>query len=211
MSTEKKNTPLKIRKIDAKGKPVILVGDVHGCFDEYNKLLATAQSRYGKDAILISLGDIVDRGPGVHDALRMSEEEGVLMVMGNHEEKLIRYKAGRDVKIRKSQQVSIDCMTEEDYKYIATSDHYIEIPEYNLKAVHGGFFPDSATETQPMKCIIRLRYIIPGTHQIFRPGEQPEKAVFWGDVFPGPEHAIFGHDHAVEIREFDYATGIDTG
>ena len=102
-------------------------------------------------------------------------------------------------------------MTDEDYKYITTSDHYIEIPEYNLKAVHGGFFPDSATETQPMKCIIRLRYIIPGTHKIFRPGEQPEKAVFWGDVFPGPEHAIFGHDHAVEIREFGYATGIDTG
>lgn len=65
----------------------IIVGDVHGCFDELLGLMDKCQAT-SSDRI-ISVGDLVDRGPKVREVVEffMKHES----VLGNHEERQLKY------------------------------------------------------------------------------------------------------------------------
>lgn len=94
--------------------PFDVIGDVHGCFEELNELLAdlgyaVAHDAQGRacDAVhpegrrVIFLGDLVDRGPDSVGVLRlvmgMVAHGNALAVPGNHEEKLKKALSGRKV------------------------------------------------------------------------------------------------------------------
>lgn len=62
-----------------------VVGDLHGCFDELNKLLDHVQFDRSKDR-LISVGDLIDRGPKNVECAELLKESWFFCVMGNHEE-----------------------------------------------------------------------------------------------------------------------------
>ena len=94
--------------------PFDIIGDVHGCFDELVSLLADLGYRVrengGGYAVshpdgrrIVFLGDLIDRGPGIVDCLRLAMdavEQGVaLCVPGNHEAKLLRKLRGRNVQL----------------------------------------------------------------------------------------------------------------
>ena len=101
--------------------PFDIIGDVHGCCDEVEQLLeklgyqaqaATASPDsfwhfptyvhpQGRKALF--LGDLVDRGPRILDALKlvhnMISAGSGLCIMGNHEHKLLRKLNGKNVKV----------------------------------------------------------------------------------------------------------------
>lgn len=100
--------------------PFDIIGDVHGCADELEALLAqlgyeVSERRDGNglDAgpvyrhpdgrMAVFVGDLVDRGPRILDAIRIVrnivEAGSGLCVMGNHEQKLLRALQGRNVQI----------------------------------------------------------------------------------------------------------------
>lgn len=66
-----------------------VVGDIHGCFDEWITLKNRIQRR-DKEATFILVGDIVDRGPKVCEMLiwameNITPDGRYQMVLGNHE------------------------------------------------------------------------------------------------------------------------------
>jgi bis(5'-nucleosyl)-tetraphosphatase (symmetrical) len=61
-----------------------VVGDIHGCAREFDRLLATIRFDPSSDEIW-SLGDILNRGPDSLAALRLWRESGGRGVIGNHE------------------------------------------------------------------------------------------------------------------------------
>lgn len=71
----------------------IFVGDVQGCAEELDELLARARERFGDRFVLHSVGDLVNRGPcnlGVLRRVRALHREGrAVVVLGNHELHLI--------------------------------------------------------------------------------------------------------------------------
>jgi protein phosphatase len=94
--------------------PFDIIGDIHGCFDELQELLAqlgylaekngdgyTVKIPEGRKAIF--LGDLVDRGPRIPDVLKlvmgMVESGTALCVPGNHDMKLLQKLRGKDMKI----------------------------------------------------------------------------------------------------------------
>jgi protein phosphatase len=100
--------------------PFDIIGDVHGCADELERLLAALG--YGRTENVpagpgwpgvgyahpagrkaVFLGDLVDRGPRVLDTLsivrNMVAAGAALCVPGNHDMKLLRKLRGRDVKV----------------------------------------------------------------------------------------------------------------
>jgi protein phosphatase len=91
--------------------PFDLIGDVHGCADELEALLAAlgyARDEHGvyrhpDGRTAVFLGDLVDRGPRVPDVLRivmaMVGAGTALAVPGNHDVKLVKKLRGRDVQI----------------------------------------------------------------------------------------------------------------
>ncbi|MGI9591375.1 MAG: metallophosphoesterase [Myxococcota bacterium] len=77
----------------------VFVGDVQGCADELDELLARAESRFGAGFALFSVGDVVNRGPDNLRALRrvreLVEAGRGQMILGNHELHLLRAAAGQ--------------------------------------------------------------------------------------------------------------------
>lgn len=93
--------------------PFDIIGDVHGCADELERLLGdlgygiawdgrTVSVTAPEGRIAVFVGDLVDRGPRSPDVLRivrhMVESGTALAVVGNHDDKLKRHLSGRDVK-----------------------------------------------------------------------------------------------------------------
>ncbi len=78
-----------------------LIGDVHGCANTLERLLqALGYQKIGgvyrhRQRQVIFLGDIVDRGPRIREALHlvrdMVEQGSALMILGNHEFNAITY------------------------------------------------------------------------------------------------------------------------
>ncbi|MDQ3328793.1 MAG: AAA family ATPase, partial [Chloroflexota bacterium] len=99
--------------------PYDIVGDVHGCSDELSELLARlgwlrdGQSwSHPEGRTLISLGDLADRGPDVPACfklwIRLHTEGKALFVPGNHDNRLMRYLQGRQVKTTHGLAASIE-------------------------------------------------------------------------------------------------------
>ena len=90
--------------------PFDIIGDIHGCHDELAALLgrlgyhtSTSPVTHPDGRRAIFVGDLVDRGPGVAEVLdtvmSMVQAGSALCVQGNHENKLRRALAGRNVQL----------------------------------------------------------------------------------------------------------------
>jgi serine/threonine protein phosphatase 1 len=60
---------------------IIAIGDVHGC---YNTLMALVD-KLPKNAPVVMLGDLVDRGPRNRDVINWVRKNNIPCVVGNHE------------------------------------------------------------------------------------------------------------------------------
>ena len=71
-----------------------IIGDIHGCFDELIEL--TQKVGLTADDLLISLGDIVDRGNKSKDVYEyFLNRPNSIVLIGNHERKHITNKNRR--------------------------------------------------------------------------------------------------------------------
>jgi serine/threonine protein phosphatase 1 len=70
-------------------KRKIVIGDIHGCFEELQELLE--RIGFNDDDQVISVGDAVDRGPDSPGVIRFFQSRpGSVVLVGNHERKHIR-------------------------------------------------------------------------------------------------------------------------
>jgi bis(5'-nucleosyl)-tetraphosphatase (symmetrical) len=88
----------------SKDRPRIFIGDVQGCADELDELLALAASQLGSDFEVWSVGDLVNRGPDnrrVLERMRALHASGrARIVLGNHEIGLMmRWLGARDGRV----------------------------------------------------------------------------------------------------------------
>ena len=118
---EIRRTPLWTNRKELTG-PFDIVGDLHGCADELRLLLGklgwerqdlsgSESWRHPADRTAIFLGDLVDRGPLILDTLgivqNMVAAGTALCVAGNHDVKLMRWLAGKQVQIKHGLEQSI--------------------------------------------------------------------------------------------------------
>ena len=65
-----------------------IMSDLHGCFDEFKKMLELIH--FSEDDELYIIGDIIDRGPEPIPLLQyIMNQKNIYVIMGNHEDMMI--------------------------------------------------------------------------------------------------------------------------
>ena len=150
------------------GGPFDIIGDVHGCSAELQALLeqlgyrvqlvgrgdrrhAAIEPPPGRRTIFV--GDLVDRGPCVPDVLRivmaLCEQHGGSCVIGNHDEKFLRWLKGRDVTLSHGLDLTVAQMAGETDTFRSRVRAFLErLPFYlwlaggRLVVAHAGIAED---------------------------------------------------------------------
>lgn len=162
----------------------LVIGDIHGCYDELQALLDKAGVTEG-DAI-VSVGDCVDRGPGTPAVLDFFQKTpNAFLIMGNHERKHVR--AGRhEVKLAQSQQISKIQFGEtypDALAFMDTLPLYLDLPD--AWVVHGYFEPGLVLSQQRST-------VLCGTMG----GDKHLRAAYdrpWYELYDGEKPLLVGH------------------
>ncbi len=168
----------------------LIVGDVHGCLDELRQLLQQLDYQPERD-VLISVGDIVDRGPKIRETIEFCFGLPCFhMVLGNHEDKLMRYLKGNKVQVSGGLEDSIAAFED---RFPPELGPRLEALPLICKTpsgfvVHAGFNPESPPEEQRRDDCIYMRFH--GGKTYF----DKINGVIWYTLWPrsGPR-VFFGH------------------
>lgn len=211
----------------------LAIGDVHGCLEELRALLSAVAYRAGEDR-LVFVGDLVDRGPDpvgvVREVRALAARGDVLLVMGNHEEKLLRWRK-RALEERTLGKKNLmtpppperlaewEALEEDDCAWLADRPVTADAAP-GWVVVHGGFESTASGQQRPQK-MMRCRWVDPETGKMVALGEGSfavPRGVLWSTRWPGPAHVVYGHAvHSLETPRIDRPApgvecwGIDTG
>jgi protein phosphatase len=206
--------------------PFDLIGDIHGCGDELEELLAdlgyepdeAGVRRHPAGRKVIFLGDVVDRGPRVVDVLRivmgMTSADTALCVPGNHDVKLLKWLRGRNVRVAHGLQQSIDELEAEPPGFRSDVAAFLDglVSHYILDggllvAAHAGL-----KEEMQGRASGRVRdFALYGETT----GEMDELGLplraDWAAGYRGAAHVVYGHTPVAEPQWLNRTINIDTG
>ena len=186
----------------------LFIGDVHGCPTELDALLRKCRYRPGERVVLV--GDLVAKGPDSAGVVRRAREGGWLAVRGNHDEHVLRWRAGlmpEGKKLKREHKQVLETLEEADWDYLESLPLHLYFPDLHVRVVHGGFVPDVPLEEQPAEMMLNLRSIKPDGG----PSKKMEAGEPWASLWKGPELVIFGHDALRGRQEHPHAIGLDSG
>ncbi len=208
----------------------LVVGDVHGCLAELDDLLRALGHAPERDR-LVFLGDLLDRGPDPIGVLRRVREIGAECVLGNHEEKHLRF-AAHEARRQTDRSYRIPMkpfegrraaehaqLTRDDLLWLAGLPRFVVLGG-GWVAVHAGFVPGRPLHAQPPDWTIRLRYVDAAGKPVPRArGDVGEPGVRrWALAWTGPESVVYGHfPQRLDLPKRDepragvVCLGIDTG
>ena len=192
---------------DILGKRVYVIGDIHGCFDQFMDLLRVMNVLYSpldpaqglrRRAIVILAGDLVNKGPYSEKVMEYaSRTERMYIVRGNHEQKYIEKNPGS-----------------EWVKWIEKQPYLIRIPFYDTIIAHAGMMPSLAPEVQDRWVVTHMRNIRVSAKGNLKPVERTYEGRNWGEVWSEGEKkmVVYGHDagRGQFVQRFSAATGLDT-
>lgn len=181
----------------------VIVGDVHGCREELEALLSRVG--FSKGDRLVMVGNLVVRGPDPAGTLDLLLAIGARAVRGNHEDRLLRCRAGAAV-AGDAQREAMGALGARHWAYLEALPLWLDLPEHGVRVVHAGVVPGVPMERQAPRALMYMRCLDPAGNADERRGE-----ALWGARYRGPPHLVFGHN-ARDTPQIDPdATGLDTG
>ncbi len=199
----------------------IIVGDVHGCARELDKLFDKLALARGDQLIMV--GDLVVRGPNPNRVLRLVREADGVSVRGNHEQRLLTW---RDLQRRRRRRAAggggpfeerlihnkmlrrtaaeID---DQGWADIERMPLWVELPDQALLVVHAGVLPGVPLRKQDEHTLMYIRGVSPDGDAV----ERRDMGEPWGKRYRGPPHVVHGHNALREPQLYPWVTGIDTG
>jgi len=176
------------RRVDADAwDDIYVVGDVHGCRDALERLLARLEP--GPGDLVVLVGDLVRKGPDSEGVLDLvGSAPNVLGVRGNNEEKLLRGEA------------SVDALDDADRAFVRSLP--VAISWDGGLVVHGGVDPRRPLVEHDVDALQTTRSLAPGGSY-----DRP----YWFERYEGPPRVFFGHTVLEAPVEREWAVGLDTG
>lgn len=207
--------------------PFDIIGDVHGCYDEFVELLGRLGYEVDKDghrAIpptgrkLVFVGDLVDRGPKIVAVLKfamsMMASGQALCVPGNHDDKLMRKLRGRDVLLKHGLAISLAQIEREPAEFAGEVAEFFEkmpghllLDQDRLVVSHAGL----NEHWQGVDTPSARRMSLYGETS----GEKDEHGLpirlAWSKDYLGPRMVVYGHTPVAEPAWINRTINIDTG
>jgi hypothetical protein len=181
----------------------IVVGDIHGCFDELAKLLDKAALN-DADRV-VSVGDLVTKGEKNREVLDLFISDARFSaVLGNHDLALLRYWRGETHTLKAAQRKTVTELEDDReryFGYLASLPLLIDLGTHLV--VHAGVRPGVPFDSQTPDDLTALRTL--GADRTSRDGTP------WYKVYRGEKTVLFGHWPASAPRRAPCAIGLDTG
>ncbi len=182
--------------------PLRVIPDVHGEVEDFARLVSDAR-RQGR--FVLQLGDIVDRGPDSAGALRLMldliDDGAGLMLLGNHEWKILRSLAGRPTKLNADAERTLQeiaAVPGLGERFLTTCGRLPLYARHGKRLfVHGAWDP-AMTEEAPVdqrdydRMLARALY--GQTTGRLDPKGRPERVWDWVDAIPRGIEVVVGHD-----------------
>ncbi len=148
-----------------------MVGDVHGCVEELEDLLAEARP----DRVVL-VGDLYTKGPDPAGVWRVVSERRAEVVLGNHDAWVLDHWERREGPLAELPE--------------AAREHLEGLPLFLLEpgwlVVHAGLHPTLGVGGTTRGMALKLRRF---------PDDSSEDHPFWYDAgWRGPQTVVFGHD-----------------
>ncbi len=205
--------------------PFDIIGDVHGCGDELESLLAALGYRDsigvwrhpdGRTAVFV--GDLVDRGPRIVDvlsiAMRMVEAGTALAVPGNHDDKLLRRLRGRQVSVANGLAASLEQLAAEPALFTEAVEGFLgSVPSHlvldggRLVVAHAGL--PSSLQGRESRRVRDFALYGETTGRVDEHG-LPIRGD-WAGKYRGRSLVVYGHTPVSEPRWIHETVNIDTG
>jgi protein phosphatase len=210
-----------------------IIGDVHGCADELEKLMESLGYRVavtgsgtgrrydvtppdGRKAIF--LGDLVDRGPRVPDVLRlvksMVDAGTAICIMGNHENKLLRKLNGRNVTVNHGLAETMEQLDAEPSEFVAEMRRFIDglishyvLDDGRLVVAHAGIREDMQGRSSGAVRAFCLYGDSTGEIDEFGLPVRHD----WASDYRGNAKVVYGHTPVPEVEWLNGTACIDTG
>ena len=210
-----------------------IIGDVHGCADELIALLsrlgysvriegegakrrAVTTAPAGRRAFFV--GDFVDRGPNSSDVLRiamaMDARGQALAVIGNHDDKLLRWMKGRKVTLAHGLEGTVTQLGPQGEEFRAQAEAYLArlpihawLDDGRLVVVHAGIKTQMLGRSYPAA---RAFCLYGDTSGKLDAAGLPER-FNWAADYRGEAAVIYGHTPVAELEWINDTLCIDTG
>ena len=183
----------------------LVIGDIHGCYFELQALMDKAN--LGDGDSIISLGDLMDRGPETPQVLDFFQNTpNTRALMGNHERKHVRAAKG-ELSLAISQNISRQQLEGSYADAVAWMERlplFLKLPEAVL--VHGYLEPGVPIEEQNPLVLCGTM----GGENILR--ERYDRP--WYELYEGKKPVIVGHHNYNDTDQpfvyHDKVFGLDT-
>jgi hypothetical protein len=185
----------------------IIIGDLHGCRDELEDLLSLVG--FGTSDQLVSVGDLVVRGPHPAGTVDLLRKISARVVRGNHEDRLLRHRhapRGHTPPLGTLQREVVRAFKQHHWDFIASLPLWLDLPIHGVRVVHAGVDPRFPMDRQSPRVLMYVRCL-----DAYGTPTERHGPTLWGEVYSGPPHLVFGHN-AQELPQIHaHATGVDTG
>ena len=181
----------------------IVVGDIHGCYDELMELIEKVN--LADDDRVVSVGDLITKGPKSKEVMELFMTDARFTTMiGNHDLALRRKWNGEDVELNSAQKEAHKELKGEKDSYASFFNRMpFTIDLGTHLVVHAGLRPNVELFSQTTRDLTRIRTL----------GGDPEseEGTPWYHVYYGEKVVLFGHWPSPEPRRGKKAIGLDTG
>jgi serine/threonine protein phosphatase 1 len=215
----------------------IIIGDVHGCLDELKELISKLS--INSTDTLYFIGDLIDRGPDSPGVVKyvhsLATQNKLVLILGNHEEKFLRYviqKKFKKISIKNKSIIEnfetiLNKIDFEDIKFLSNSYINYNITSLNICLLHGGipknnridltfnnkYSPELLKSDKHFELIFKTRFLDKNGLFVSADNNDPNR-VFWADLYDGRYgKVIFGHHAMISDNPFEFknAINVDTG
>jgi hypothetical protein len=186
-----------------RGGRTIVIGDIHGCYDELMDLLG--KFGFGEHDRVVAVGDLITKGPKNREVLELFMTDARFStVIGNHDLALRRKWNGERVKLKASQKKTHQELKAEKEIYAGFLNKVPFTIDLDTHLVaHAGLRPNVALYSQTTGDLTLLRTL--------GKDRESKDGIPWYEVYEGDKVVLFGHWPSPEPRRGKKAIGLDTG